>query len=171
MYASFRLRFKAFMIDYIIILAYLVVLIITSVFLFPSLQELFKGSVVVAQLSGFIMVTLPVSLYFIISDSKIVGQSFGKRKSGIKVVRESGEAVSFLQMAFRTILRFLPWELSHFLVYRLMYIGDGGVPFAYTMIGGLIYALMFAYILTCIFTKKKQSLYDLLAKTYVVKVH
>jgi uncharacterized RDD family membrane protein YckC len=171
LYASFRLRFKAFMIDYILILSYLGVLFITSVFLFPSLQELFKGSLIVAQFSGFIMVTLPVSLYFIISDSKIVGQSFGKRKSGIKVVRESGEAVSFLQMAFRTILRFLPWELSHFLVYRLVNIGDGGVPFTYTMIGGLIYALMFAYILTCIFTKKKQSLYDLLAKTYVVKVH
>ncbi len=158
------------MIDYILILAYLAVLFVLSVFLIPGLQEFFKGSLVVAQFTGFLMVTLPVSLYFIISDSKIGRQSFGKRKSGIRVVGKNGEAVSLLQMAFRTLLRFLPWELSHFLVYRLMYIEDGEVPFTYTLIGGLIYALMFAYILTCIFTKKKQSLYDILAKTYVVKV-
>ncbi|MEK5440628.1 MULTISPECIES: RDD family protein [unclassified Fredinandcohnia] len=170
MYASFRLRFKAFMIDYILILSYLGFLFIASVFLFPSLQELFKGSLVVAQFSGFIMVTLPVSLYFIISDSKNVGQSFGKRKSGIKVVKKSGEAVPLLQMAFRTILKLLPWEFSHFLVYRLIDMGDGEFPFTYTVIGGLIYALMFSYILTCIFTKRKQSIYDLLAKTYVLKV-
>ncbi|MEH7239322.1 RDD family protein [Bacillus sp. JJ1562] len=170
MNASFLLRFKAFMIDYILILVYLVVLFIINVFLFPGLQEFFKGSVVVAQFTGFLMVTLPVSLYFIISDSKIGGQSFGKRKSGIRVIRKNEEAVSLLQMAFRTLVKFLPWELSHFLVYRLMYLGDIEFPFAYTLIGGLIYALMISYILTCIFTKKKQSLYDILAKTYVVKV-
>ncbi|RFB13401.1 RDD family protein [Bacillus sp. HNG] len=169
MNASFLIRLKAFMVDYLLILAYLVVLFIINVFLFPGLQEFFKGSLVVAQFTGFLMVTLPVSLYFIISDSKIGGQSVGKRKSGIKVVRENGEAVPILRMVFRTILKFLPWELSHFLVYHLMYIGDE-VPFTYSLIGGLVYALMFAYILTCIFTKKKQSLYDIFARTYVVKV-
>lgn len=157
------------MIDYILILAYLVVLFMINVFLFPGLQEFFKGSLVVAQFTGFLMVTLPVSLYFIISDSKIGGQSFGKRKSGVKVVGKNGEAVSLLKMTFRTIIKFLPWELSHFLVYRLVHVGDE-VPFTYILIGGLIYALMFAYIFTCLFTKKKQSLYDILAKTYVVKV-
>src|SRR3954447_26434736 len=122
MYASFLLRFKAFMIDYILILVYLVVLFIINVFLFPSLQEFFNGSLIVAQFTGFLMVTFPVSLYFIISDSKIGGQSFGKRKTGIRVVGKNGEALSLMHITFRTILKFLPWELSHFLVYRLMYI-------------------------------------------------
>ncbi len=167
--ASFLLRYKAFMIDYIFILFYLVVLFILNVFLFPSLQEFFNGSLVVAQFTGFLMVTFPVSLYFIISDSKIGGQSFGKRKTGIRVVGKNGEAISLPHATFRTILKFTPWELSHFLVYRLIYIGDGEIPFTYYLIGGLIYALIFAYILTAIFTKKKQSLYDLLAKTHVIK--
>lgn len=115
------------------------------------------------------MVTFPISLYFIISDSKMGGQSFGKQKTGIRVVGKNGDALSLLHATFRTILKFLTWELSHFLFYRLIYIGDGEVPIIYYLIGGLIYTLMFAYILTTIFTKQKQSLYDLLAKTQVVK--
>lgn len=168
-HASFLLRCKAFLIDYLFILIYLVVLFIFNVFLFPSLQDFFNGSLIVAQFTGFLMVTFPISLYFIISDSKMWGQSFGKRKTGIRVVGKNGDTLSLLHATFRTILKFLPWELSHFLVYRLIYIGDGEVPIIYYLIGGLIYALMFAYILTAIFTKQKQSLYDLLAKTQVVK--
>src|SRR3954470_13432108 len=128
--ATFLLRFKAFMIDYVLILVYGAVLFILNVFLFPSLQSFFHDSPIVAQFTGFLMVTFPVSLYFIISDSKIGGQSLGKRKTGIRVVGKNGEALSLLQITFRTILKFLPWELSHFLVYRLMYIGDGKVPYA-----------------------------------------
>ncbi|SEH76837.1 hypothetical protein SAMN05192559_1041, partial [Halobacillus karajensis] len=68
------------------------------------------------------------------------------------------------------ILKFLPWELSHFFVYRLIYIGDGEVPFTQYLLAGLIYVLIFAYILTAVFTRKKQSLYDIVSKTHVVKV-
>ncbi|MFN7249885.1 MAG: RDD family protein [Anaerobacillus sp.] len=170
MNASFLHRFKAFIIDYILIFIYLVGIFIFSVFLFPSLQTFFTGSLFVAQFTGFLLVTFPVSLYFIISDSNIGVQSFGKRKVRIRVVGTNGEALSFLHGTFRTFLKFLPWELSHFLVYRLIYIGDGEVPFAHYLLGGFIYALIFAYILTAIFTKKKQSLYDIVTKTHVVKV-
>ncbi|TDL32690.1 RDD family protein [Jeotgalibacillus sp. S-D1] len=170
MNAGIVLRFKAFMIDYLFILAYLIGLFLVNLLLFPSLKELFNGSLIKAQFSGFLLVTLPVSLYFIISDSVIGGQSFGKKKTGIRVVDDKGAALSVLHGAFRTILKFLPWELSHYLVYRLIYTAGGEVPLNYYLIGGLVYALMFAYILTAIFTKKKRSLYDLVAKTQVIRV-
>ncbi|WP_338472868.1 RDD family protein [Niallia sp. XMNu-256] len=170
MNASFLLRFKAFIIDYILILVYLTGLFVISVFLFPSIQRFFTGSLIVAQFTGFLLVTFPVSLYFIISDSYVGEQSFGKRKANIRVVGTNGEPLSMVHLTFRTILKFLPWELSHFLVYRLIYIGDGGVPFSHYLLGVLIYGLIFTYILTAIFTKKKQSFYDIVAKTHVVKV-
>ncbi|MER2010249.1 MAG: RDD family protein, partial [Psychrobacillus sp.] len=128
MNATFLLRFKAFMIDYIFILVYLALLFVINVFLFPSLQAFFNGSLIVAQVTGFLMVTFPVSLVF---DSPIGGQSIGKRKTGIQVVNKNGEAISLLRTTFRTVLKFLPWELSHYLVYRLVYIGDGEIPFSY----------------------------------------
>ena len=170
MNATFIIRFRAFLIDYIIIFAYLVLLVVLNVFLFPSMQELFQGSLIKAQFIGFLMVTLPISIYFILSDSVFGGQSFGKKKMEIQVVGANGKALSIPRAIFRTVLKFLPWELSHFLVYRLVFIGDEAVPLSYSLIGAVIYALMFVYILTAIFTKKKQSLYDIIAKTYVVKI-
>ena len=170
MNATFLMRLKAFLIDYVLILAYLVLLFVMNVFLFPSTQELFQGSLIKAQFVGFLMVTLPVSIYFILSDSVFGGQSFGKKKMGIRVVDANGKALSIPRSIFRTVLKFLPWELSHFLVYRLVFIGDEAVPLSYSLIGVVIYALMFVYILTAIFTKKKQSLYDIIAKTHVIKI-
>lgn len=170
MNATFFQRLKAFMHDYLLIFAYLIALFILNVFLFPSLQLFFQGSLVIAQIMGFLMVTLPVSIYFIISDSIFGGQSFGKKKMGIKVIDTKGQTISVPHAIYRTILKFMPWELSHFLVYRLVKVGDGEVPIYYYFIGGLIYAFMFAYILTPFFTKKKQVLYDMAAKTQVVKV-
>jgi uncharacterized RDD family membrane protein YckC len=170
MNASIWLRFKAFMIDYILILIYLAGLFIFSVFLFPSIQNFFTGSLITAQLTGFLLVTMPVSLYFVISDSKIGNQSFGKRKAGIKVVRDNGEALSSVHGIVRTILKFLPWELSHFLVYRLVDIGEGAVPLSILSSGR-------PHICThvCIYTyshfyEKETSFYDIAVKTYVVKI-
>lgn len=168
MSSPFLVRFKAFMIDYIIIFIYLFIIFSLGV-LFPTIQELFKGSLIVAQFTGFVLVTLPISLYFVISDSKLSGGSLGKRKMGIRVVGKEGNAISIPRAIFRTILKFFPWELSHFLAYRLMDLGDNPLPLSYYLIGGLVYLLVFVYILFAIFTRKKQSLYDILAKTQVVK--
>jgi uncharacterized RDD family membrane protein YckC len=166
--ATFLLRFKAFMFDYILIFAYLSLLVVVNIFIFPSLQSWFNSSLYIAQFAGFLMVTLPISLYFIICDSVIGKQSYGKRKVGIKVVTNQGDSPSVILSIVRVGLKFLPWELSHFLVYRLASIGDTGVPLVYTSIGAIIYILMFAYILTAIFTSKKQSIYDLITKTQVI---
>ncbi|WP_099157538.1 RDD family protein [Virgibacillus ndiopensis] len=170
MSATFMIRFKAFLIDYLLILTYLAMIFAIGAFLFPSIQELFNGSLIKAQLVGFLMVTFPISIYFVISDSVIGGQSFGKKKMGIRVVNENGTGLTVRHAIFRTIFKFLPWELSHYLVYRLVDIGEGEVPIYYFIIGGLIYVSIFTYMLTAIFTKKKQSLYDIVAGTQVVKV-
>ncbi|MCP2034344.1 putative RDD family membrane protein YckC [Planomicrobium sp. HSC-17F08] len=168
--ASVMRRFKALLYDYLLIFIYLSLLLAINVLLFPSLQGLFNGSLAVAQFSGFLMVTLPVSLYFIVSDSTLFGQSFGKKKMGIRVVDRNGKPLPVFRSAFRTALKFLPWELSHYLVYRLVYLGDAPVPVSYSIIGGIVYALMFAYLLTALFTRRKQSLYDLIAATAVIQL-
>lgn len=170
MYATFLLRFKAFLIDYLFIFTYLITLVIISVLLFPSLQNLFKHSIVIAQITSFILVTLPVSLYFIITDSILVGQSFGKKKIGIRVVNNYSNPLSIQQSILRTMTKFLPWELSHYLIYRTVEIGEGEIPIYNYAIGGLVYVLIIVYILTSIFTKKKQSLYDMIVKTQVIKI-
>ncbi len=169
MYAGFWLRLKAFAVDYLLIFGYLLLVLIVSLFLIPSLQDLFQDSRLTAQLLGFLMVTLPVSLYFIITDSRIGKGSFGKRKMRIRVVDANNRSISVSRAIFRTALKFLPWELSHFMAYRMIYLGDGDIQLLDYLIGGLIYTSILLYVLMAVFTKNKQSLYDRLAKTYVVK--
>lgn len=162
-------RFKAFMIDYLLIAGYLLFLIVLTIFIFPSLQSFFQGSLVVAQFTGFLMVTLPVTIYFAAFDSLGKGQTFGKRKMKIRVVTLDGQKPALVQSAFRNLLKFIPWELSHFLVYRLMALGDDPVPIFYMLIGSLIYVLIFVYLATAIFSKRRQTLYDWAVKTQVVR--
>ena len=169
MYAGFWLRLKAFAVDYLLIFGYLLLVLIVSLFLIPSLQDLFQDSRLTAQLLGFLMVTLPVSLYFIITDSRIGKGSFGKRKMRIRVVDANNRSISVSRAIFRTALKFLPWELSHSMAYRMIYLGDGDIQLLDYLIGGLIYTSILLYVLMAVFTKNKQSLYDRLAKTYVVK--
>lgn len=171
MSASIVLRFKAFLFDYIFIFIYLLLLFLASAFIFPALQRLFTGSLLVSQLVSFIVVTVPVSLYFIISDSTMVGQSFGKKKVGIKVVTKNGASLSLLQSAYRTVLKFLPWEMGHYVAYRFVLLGDDPIPSQLYVINGIIYSFILAYLITALVTKNKQTLYDLIAKTFVVKTN
>ncbi|MGM9921033.1 MAG: RDD family protein, partial [Bhargavaea sp.] len=109
MNAGFFLRLKAFLFDYLLILAYMLVLAVFSMFIIPSIQQLFTGSPASAQLAGFLMITLPVSLYFTLADSRIGGGSFGKRITGIRVMDLDGRPLSVLHSAVRTALKFVPW--------------------------------------------------------------
>ncbi|CAM2906201.1 RDD family protein [Paenibacillus sediminis] len=167
--ATFTERLTAFLIDYLLILLYLIMLFVFGFFLFPSIQQLFTGSLYRAQFFGFLFVTLPVSVYYIIMDSNIVKCSVGKRLRKIRVVNQFGQSPNLLQSAARTFLKFIPWEMSHFLVYRLVSIGENVVPIRYYVIGGYIYLLIFIYIFTAIFSKRKRSLYDMLSNTYVIR--
>lgn len=169
MAAGVWLRLKAFLLDYIWILLYLGFVLLLSMVLLPEIQGLFTGPLAIAQLAGFLLVTVPVSLYFAIGDSKRFEGTFGKQKMGIRVVEASGNPVGLLRSFWRVALKFLPWELSHFLVYRLIYLDDGAVPLQLMIIGGLVYALMFAYILSAFFSKEKRSVYDVLSGTRVIR--
>ncbi|MCM3611863.1 RDD family protein [Planococcus sp. MERTA32b] len=168
--AGIAIRFKAFIWDYLWIFIYLCFVFLLSMVLMPGLQGFFNGPVGTAQLTGFLLVTLPISLYFTVADSGIFNGTFGKKRTGIQVVNAQGMDISLLRSLFRIILKFLPWELSHFLIYRLMHLGEAEFPLHLMIIGGLIYILMFAYILTAVFSKEKRSLYDRLSGTKVIRV-
>lgn len=166
--AGVWVRLKAFMLDYIVLLLYLAVVAVIAMLIFPDLQLLFTGSAATAQLAGFSMVTLPISLYFAFSDSRFFGGTFGKKKMKIQVVGQSGRNIGFFRSAFRVACKFLPWELSHFLAYRLMALGDASVPGYLIATGGMVYGLMFVYIITAILSRDNRTLYDRMSGTKVV---
>ena len=169
-YAGFWQRVKAFAFDYLIILGFLVV--ITLLFLiinrFSSGFQWLFASRIQAQVIGILLLTLPVTLYFAISESSNRQATWGKRRMGLRVADDNGERISFLRSFSRTLLKFVPWELSHTLIWNISFAPEASS----TMINygfGLVYVLIGLNIASMLMTKKHQTIYDLIAKTFVVK--
>jgi uncharacterized RDD family membrane protein YckC len=169
-YAGLWKRAGAFAFDYIIILLYLAALALIGM-LITSLSNagswLFADRVR-AQLSGFLLVTLPITLYFALSESSAQRATWGKKKLGLQVTDYNGEKISGWRSLGRTTLKFIPWEISHTLVWAIVFSAEKNPAWMnYGIL--LIYALIGLNLICLVFTRKHQTMYDLIAKTYVIK--
>src|SRR5699024_3067076 len=116
-YAAFRVRIYAFLLDYLVIVVYGVFVVGTISFVFqPYLKTLFASSTLWAELTGFLMMTVPVSLYLMICGCSKWQGTLGKRKMGIRVVDDLGRRIGVGRSAFRTAFKILPWEIAHFAI-------------------------------------------------------
>lgn len=168
-YAGFWQRVAAFALDYIIILGYLLGITLLSLLrnsLFDINQWLFAERVR-AQLVAFLMVTLPVTLYFAVSEASPRRATWGKQRLKLMVVDGEGNQITFWRAFGRTLLKFIPWEISHTLIWQIYF--SGGPAPAWINYGfALVYLLIGLNMISLVVTKTNQSLYDLMTGTYVV---
>ena len=169
MYAGFWRRAGAFALDYLLILGYLLGITL----LFAVTDTLFEGNQwafgerIRAQFTAFLLVTLPVSLYFAASESSPRQATWGKHRLRLKVVDQDGNQITFWRAFGRTLLKFIPWEISHTLIWTIYFSPEAdAVWISYGF--ALVYLLIGLNILSLVITKKNQTLYDLLAHTYVI---
>ena len=120
-------------------------------------------------------ISLPVWLYFALSDSSSRQASFGKRLLGLRVASLSNRRISFGRALLRTVIKLLPWELSHVTVNlpTPMLIdpqtGEFGWARGEFRSGFIVvYVLLGIYFATTVLTPRKQSVHDLVAGTIVV---
>jgi uncharacterized RDD family membrane protein YckC len=169
-YAGFWIRVGAFALDYFIILFYLaaIALIVSLLNSQSNAVSWLFAERVRAQGSGFLLVTLPVTLYFALSESSTQRATWGKKKMGLQVTDDNGGQIYFGRSLFRTVLKFIPWALAHTLIWNIYFSPDAISPWInYGFV--LVYVLIGLNIVSLMFTKKHQTIYDLLAKTYVIK--
>lgn len=168
-YAAFKIRIYAFLLDYLLIVIYGIFVVGTISFVFRSyINPLFLSSPVTAELTGFFMMTLPVSLYFILCECSKWQGTLGKRKMGIRVVDGVGQRIEIGRSAFRTAIKFLPWEVAHFGIWRLMLPTD----FSEITIYVVLYAanlVILLYLIIPLSNKKRKNVYDWIAGTEVVR--
>jgi uncharacterized RDD family membrane protein YckC len=168
-YAGFWKRVGAFALDYIIILGYLLAVVFLSLLvnsLFSANQWLFADRIR-AQFVAFLIVTLPVTLYFAISESSARQATWGKQRLKLKVVDRDENRIGFWRSLGRTLLKFVPWELSHTLIWQIYFSPQTeSVWINYGF--ALVYLLIGLNLLSLVLTKTKQALYDLLTHTYVI---
>ena len=170
-YAGFWRRAGAFAQDYLLILVYLLLL----TFLFMLLDSFFDanqwlfGDRIRAQVIAFLLVTLPVILYFAISESSTRQGTWGKRRLNLKVTDRNGNRISFGRALWRAILKFMPWELSHTLIWQISFsreVNSIWISYGFLLVYGLI-GLNFAALLV---SRQHQTLYDFFARTYVMRL-
>ena len=174
-FANLRLRFAAFLLDYLVIAAYIIILIVVSVLLGSGpLRQAFQGLFAnpnSSELSAFLLLVLPVILYFALFESSSWQATWGKRKLGLRVTDTHGERLSVARSLVRSLIKFLPWELTHACLWRIP-----GWPLnpqtpSPIITAGLIlvWVIAGAYVISLLVSKKHQTLYDMIAGSYVVR--
>jgi uncharacterized RDD family membrane protein YckC len=158
--------------DYLVIALYLVLLTAFGLALnsvFPGGLPALFGNPLTGQLTGFLVVTLPVTLYFALFESSAWQATWGKRQQHLQVIGPQGERLSRMRALSRTALKFVPWELAHTCVWQLS--RNAHVPSSVVTAGFvLVWILVGANLVSLLIRPTHQTLYDRLAGTYVVRI-
>ncbi len=169
-YAGFWVRVTAFALDYILIAGYLIFVVALSSVVnafFPSVARGLFANPLSGQITGFCLVTLPVSLYFALLESSTWRATWGKRRKGLQVIRSDGARLSVSRAISRTVLKFIPWELAHTCIWQISFAPQEPSPLI-TAGFALVWILVGANVVSLLTSQTHQTLYDRLAGTFVV---
>ena len=158
---SFKKRMIELLFDYLFILAYLVLLFLSSMLIYiiffngvPEFTE------IQSQLLVFLTSILPITLLFTYLDYAKNG-SFGKVKAGLELVYQKKTVQASL---IRNTIKFLPWQLGHMGTIHGFYSNFDGLSIILSILATLLAISLLAMTL---FRKDKRHLGDLLACTQV----
>lgn len=163
---SLGTRIIAFLWDYAIISGYLLLLVGLSFVMRPALLPLFTTSPLLSELTGFLFITLPVYLYFSLCEGSKAQATWGKYKMGIIVADMNGNAAGLGTSLLRSALKFLPWELAHFTIWHMVIPADYPAVLLNSLLAA-VYGLALIYLISALFSRNKQTVYDLMAGTVV----
>jgi len=157
-------RFVAFCIDYVIIGAYIILLFSVSQIL--ELDDMISTPIN-GQLLGFFSLTLPVFLYFFLSENGRSKATYGKRIMNISICSNSEKTNP--KIFQRNILKFLPWELAHTGVHWIIFysIYENYIPLWVWFLLITPQLIVIFYIFTIFISKGERSVYDDLSNSKV----
>ncbi|SDM78223.1 RDD family protein [Paenibacillus sp. yr247] len=162
----FGIRIIAFLWDYVIILGYIILLIGVSFLVRPLVIPLFTTNALLAEITGFLFITLPVYLYFAVCEGSKSHATWGKRKMGVVVADIYGQPIGFGFSLFRSALKFLPWELAHFTIWHMVIPSEYPNYLIYSLLG-TVYGLVLIYLISPLWNKNKQTVYDSIVGTVI----
>ncbi len=168
--AGLWVRSVAFGFDYVLIAAYLATLVAAGTLvnrLSQPLANALFGNPVSGEASGFLLITVPVSLYFALSEASLRQATWGKRRMGLEVTDLEGRRLSAARSFGRTILKFVPWELAHACIWQISFADDPRSPL-YALGFAVVWLAVGANVASLLLSPARQTLYDRLARTLVV---
>ena len=171
-YVGLPIRSIAYLIDSAIAFGFFAatqLLIFTPVRKALGLGEQWFYSGVHTELYTLLTVSLPIWLYFALSEQSSWQATVGKRLLKVKVFSTTSQRrIRFSESLLRTFVKLLPWEIAHLsnnLPEPLWYASQPEFRVGFVAVG----VLMGLYIAMVALTKKRQGLHDLLARTVILK--
>lgn len=174
---TFWSRVLASLVDYLLILGWMVVLALATVLLWLSTGKIYNwlelgtGG---AQLLGLVVLVLPVGVYLYLSESSAAQATLGKRQLDLRVVdARSGGQASKPRILLRTVVKLLPWEIAHFSAWHFVAIASTGSSifpawlYAVAVFADLLPAV---YLLMIGLQREGRGPHDLAAGTKVVRL-
>jgi len=163
----------AFAVDYLVIAAYLVVLLVASLAimasnLVPAWATLWS-SAWSAELTQSVLLTLPVVFYFALFESSPGGATLGKRALRIRVRAADGQRLGLDRALLRSVVKFLPWELAHFTIWHLVYAtaSHRNPPTWTALTLATVYLLVALFLVTLFVGRSHRTMYDRFAGSRV----
>lgn len=166
-------RVAAFALDYAVIAAYIGLLTGLGFAVRAALhQHLALPRTDAEKLQGhavaFLTLTLPVALYFALSEASRSQATLGKRALGLRVMTTDGARVPVGRSLLRSSVKFAPWEIAHTAIWH-----TPGQPFVSPPAAGNIagYALALAgasWYAASLFIGDRRTPYDRVAGAMVV---
>lgn len=159
----------AFAYDYILIAIYIGILTATTLLLAALGRPVdrFFADAGSSDLSAFILLILPVIIYFGWQEGSVRQSTWGKRRVGLRVTDGKGQPIGYPQAFLRAILKFVPWQMAHTAIFQLSFADNGVALWVYLLLGGA-YGLAIVYIVAIWRRPDHRALYDLLARTAVI---
>jgi uncharacterized RDD family membrane protein YckC len=157
-------RALAFGIDYLIIAAYAMFLFgIASFFIEVGNFNPIKGPII-----GFITLTLPVFLYFLLTEKSKHKATIGKRAMNISVSDHQPGVKG--NIFIRNFVKFLPWEIAHLGVHWIVHYSNEKLdPPIWIWIALILPQVVVAgYMISILVYRGGYSIYDNIAKTKIV---
>lgn len=166
---SFRRRLAGAGVDYLVIVGWVAVVVAIGFGIRavgPAFADGLFATRLSAQATGFVTLTLPVGVYFVLSEASVRGATVGKRVASLRVTDTNGSRISLGRSALRTALKLVPWELSHTAVWLFALGGSSANPIA-TILLVVVWSLIAANVVAALLTGR--ALYDFAAGTRVVR--
>ena len=162
------------MLDYLVIAGYLILLAALSLGALASPAASMLNAALTrpatAELVGFLTLTTPVVLYFALLEASAWQATLGKRALGIIVAGPAGGQLTVGRALVREAARFLPWEMSHALIWRLALLpAKSSFPGWATIGFAVVYLIVFAYLVTLFLGSQHRTIYDRLAGSLVLR--
>ncbi len=167
--AGLWIRLLAFGLDYVPIAAYLGLVVGAGAGLnrlAPHVVHGLFGNPARAELTGFALITLPVALYFALSEASASQGTWGKRVLGLKVVDGLGRRLGLFRSLGRSALKFVPWELAHAWIWQITFARDPSSA-RYTLGLVVVWVLVALNAASVVVSRDRRALYDRAAGTLV----